>query len=51
MVEVRREMQPLLEFPDDKMESKKEEHKKKLLEYKEVLKTKCDFAFAEAQKA
>ncbi len=37
MVEVRREMKPLLESPDDKTESKKEEHKKKLLEYKKVL--------------
>ncbi len=48
LVEVRREMRPLLEFPDNKMESKKEECKKKLLEFKKNFKTKCNFAVAEA---
>jgi hypothetical protein len=51
LVEVRREMQLLLEILDNKSESKKEEHKKKLLKIKKTLKTKCNFAVAEAQKA
>jgi hypothetical protein len=46
-----RELQPLLNFPDDKTETPKEECKKKLLKYKKVLKTKRNFAIAEAQKA
>jgi hypothetical protein len=37
LVEVRREMQPLLKFPDNKTESEKEEHKKKLLKFKKTL--------------
>ncbi len=44
-------MKPLLEFPDDETESKKEECKKKLPEYKKVLKAKQNLAVAEAQKA
>jgi hypothetical protein len=48
--EVGREMQPLLKFPDNKTESKKEECKKKLLEYKKVLETKRGLTVAEAQK-
>ncbi len=44
-------MQPLLKFPDNKTESKKEECKKKLLKIKKTLKTKCNFTVAEAQKA
>ncbi len=36
LVELRREMQPLLEFPDNKMEIKKEERKNKLLEFKKT---------------
>jgi hypothetical protein len=51
LVEVRRELLPLLEFPDNKMETAKEEHNRKLLEYKKVLKTKHKFAIAEAQTA
>ncbi len=50
LVEVRREMQPLLEFPDNKTESKKEERKKKLLKIKKTLKAKRNFAVAETQK-
>jgi hypothetical protein len=50
LVEVRREMMPLFEFPDDKTEAKKEEQKQKLLEYKEILKAKKSVAVAEAQK-
>jgi hypothetical protein len=50
LVEVMRELQPLLEASDNKMETKKEEYKKKLLEFKKVLKTKHDFAIVEAQK-
>ncbi len=44
-------MNLLLKFPDDKTEYKKEEHKKKLLEYMKVLKAKRNLAVAEAQKA
>jgi hypothetical protein len=51
LVEVRREIQPLLEFPDNKPDTAKEERKKKLLKYKRVFKTKCSFAITEAQKA
>jgi hypothetical protein len=36
-VEVRREIQPLLEFPDNKTDSKKEEHKNKLLSTRKSL--------------
>jgi hypothetical protein len=50
-VEVRREMKPLLKFPDKETESKKEEQLKKLLKYKKILKVKCDLVVAEAQKA
>ncbi len=49
--EVRKELQPPLEFPDNKTETAMEEHKKMLLEIKKTLKTKHDFAIAEAQKA
>ncbi len=51
MVEVRREMGPLIEYTDDKTESKKEERKKNLLKHKKVLKTKRNLAVTEAQKA
>jgi hypothetical protein len=51
LVEVRRELLPLLKFPDNKTETAKEEHNRKLFEYKKVLKTKHKFAIAEAQKA
>jgi hypothetical protein len=51
LVEVRKELQPLLEASDNNTESKKKEGKKKLLDFKKVLKTKCNFAIAEAQKA
>jgi hypothetical protein len=40
LVEVRRELQPLLEVPDNKTEIAKEERKKKFLEIKKTLKTK-----------
>jgi hypothetical protein len=47
-VQVRRELQPLLKASDDKTEIKKEEHKKELLDFKKVLKTKRNFAIVEA---
>jgi hypothetical protein len=50
-VAVRKEMSPLLEFPDDKTTTKKEAKKKKLNKPKEALKAKKDVAVAEAQKA
>ncbi len=37
--------------PQATREATMKEHKKKFLEYKKVLKTKCDFAIAEAMKA
>ncbi len=43
--------QPLLKASGNKTETKKEERKRKLLEFKKVIKTKCDFVIAEAQKA
>jgi hypothetical protein len=51
LVEVRREMKPLFESPDDETEAEKEEQKQKLLKYKEILKVKKSVAVAEAQKA
>jgi hypothetical protein len=51
LVAVRREMKPLFEFPDNKTEAKKEEQKKKLLKYNDILKAKKDIVVAEAQKA
>jgi hypothetical protein len=43
LVEVRREMKPLFEFPDDGTEAKKEDWKQKLLEYKEILKAEIAY--------
>ncbi len=51
LVELRREMKPLFELPDDKTEAKIEEQKQKLLENKEIFKAKKSIAVAEAQKA
>jgi hypothetical protein len=51
LVEVRKELHPLLEFPDNKTETAKEESKKKLLEITKTLNTKRNFAITEALKA
>jgi hypothetical protein len=51
LVEVRKGMSPLFNFPDDKTERKKQEWKNKLNQFKETLKAKKDFAVAKAQKA
>ncbi len=51
LVEVRKELEPLLKAPEDKTEAKKEECRKKHLEYKKTLKAKCKLAVMEAQKA
>ncbi len=51
LVEIRREMKPLFEFPDDKTEAKKQDWEQKLLEYKEILKAMKSVAITEAQKA
>jgi hypothetical protein len=50
-VTVRKEISPLLEFPDDKTATKKEARKKKLNNLKEALKAKKDIAVKKAQKA
>jgi hypothetical protein len=50
-IAVRKEMSPLLEFPDDKTVTKKEVKKKKLSNLKEALKAKKDVAVKKAQKA
>jgi hypothetical protein len=41
-------MKPLLQFPDNETESKKEEQKKNLVEYKKILKAKHNLVVAEA---
>jgi hypothetical protein len=51
LVAVRKEMNPLFEFPEDKTVAKKEVRKKRLNELKEALKAKKGIAVAEAQKA
>jgi hypothetical protein len=51
LVEVRREMKPLFEFPEDKKEAEKQVLKQMLSEYKEILKAKKSVMAAEAQKA
>ncbi len=51
LVAVRKEMSPLLEFPDNENTTKNEGRKKKLNKLKEALKAKKDVAVAEAQKA
>jgi hypothetical protein len=50
-VAVRKEMSPLLEFPDDETAREKEARKKKLSNLKEALKAKKDVAVEKAQKA
>ncbi len=51
VVKVRKELELLLEAQDDKMEFKKEEQKKMLLNIKKTLNTTRDCAVAEAPKA
>ncbi len=51
LVEVRREMKPLFEFPKDETEAEKEIWKQLLSEYKEIIKAKKSVTAAEAQKA
>jgi hypothetical protein len=51
LVEIRREMKPLFEFPADKTEAEKKVWKQALSEYKEILKAKKSVTIAEAQKA
>jgi hypothetical protein len=51
LVEVRREMKPLFEFPENKTEAEKEIWKQSLSKYKEIFKAKKSVAVAEAQKA
>ena len=50
MVEVRRKMKPLFEFPYDETEAKKQVWKQRFLKYNEILKAKKSVAVAEAQK-
>jgi hypothetical protein len=50
-VAVRKEMSPLLKFPDVKTATKKEARKKNLSNHKEALKAKKDVAVEKAQKA
>jgi hypothetical protein len=50
-VTVRKEMSPLLEFPDDETATKKEARKKKLSNLKEAPKAKKDLAVKKAQNA
>jgi hypothetical protein len=51
LVAVRKEMNPLFEFPNNKTATKKEARKKKLNNLQETLKAKKDIAVAVAQKA
>jgi hypothetical protein len=51
IVEVRREMKPYFEFPENKTKAEKEVWKQTLSEYKELLKVKKSFAITETQKA
>jgi hypothetical protein len=50
-VAIRKEMSPLLKFPDDKTATEKESRKKNLSNLKEALKAKKDFTVKKAQKA
>jgi hypothetical protein len=50
-VAVRKEISPLLKFPDDETATEKEARKKKLNDLKEALKAKKDVAVQKAQKA
>ncbi len=51
ILEVRREMKPYFQFPEDETETAKEIWKQTLSKYKEILKAKKGFAIAETQKA
>jgi hypothetical protein len=51
LVEVRREMKPLFEFPDDETEAKKQVWKQRFLEYNEILMAKKSVAVAEGWKS
>jgi hypothetical protein len=51
LVAVRKEMNPLFNFPDDKTVAEEEAQKKQLNEFKKTLKANKDFTVAEAQKA
>jgi hypothetical protein len=50
-IAVRKEMSPLLKFPNDETAAEKEARKKKLIDLKEALKAKKDVAVEKAQKA
>jgi hypothetical protein len=50
IVEVRREMKPYFEFPQNKTEAEKEVWKQTLSKYKELLMAKKSFAVTETQK-
>ncbi len=51
ILEVRREMKPNFQFPEDEIKAAKEIRRQTLSEYKEILKAKKGFAIAETQKA
>jgi hypothetical protein len=51
ILEVRREIKPYFQFPEDETEAVKELWKQTLFEYKEILKAKKVFAVAKTQKA
>jgi hypothetical protein len=51
LVEVRRKMKPLFEFPYDETEAKKQVWKQRFLKYNEILKAKKSVAVAEGWKA
>jgi hypothetical protein len=51
LVEVRSEMKPFFEFPENETEAEKEVRKQMLSKYNEILKVKKSFAVAETQKA
>jgi hypothetical protein len=51
LVKVRKEMNPLFNFPEDETPAEKESGKKKLMDLNESLKAKKSFAVKQAQKA
>jgi hypothetical protein len=51
IIEVRREMKPYFQFPEDKTKATKEIQKQTLSEYKEILKAKKSYTIAGTQKA
>jgi hypothetical protein len=51
LVKVRKEINPLFNFPEDKTPAKKESRKKKLMDLNESLKAKKSFMVKQAQKA